>query len=142
MIRTDPILLGVERLDLLAGDRLEQGLTLLEARVDLVQPLVCTAPRFGLNGHGESLSGCPGSPVRCAPAARAYLEEGRVCTIDQVGQGVALVQLGETHRNGAAVAALGERVLNLPEARLRVAQIDSADGADEFVTPEPDDRLV
>ena len=71
-----------------------------------------------------------------------YFEEGRVCTVDQVGQGVALVQLGETHRNGAAVAALGERVLNLPEARLRVAQIDSADGSDEFVAPEPDDRLV
>ena len=45
------VLLRVEGLDRLAGDRREERVTLGLARVDLLQPLVRAAHRFGLYGH-------------------------------------------------------------------------------------------
>src|SRR5262249_20133395 len=49
------ILLGVERPDLMPGDRLEERLALLELRIDLGQPLVRAATRLRLYRHSLSL---------------------------------------------------------------------------------------
>jgi hypothetical protein len=46
------VLLRVQRLQRLAGDGAEKRIPLGLARLDLLQPLVGAADRFGLDGHG------------------------------------------------------------------------------------------
>src|SRR5215208_3415868 len=46
-----PVLIGVERPDLVPGDRLEERLAFLELRIDLRQPLVCAPACLRLYRH-------------------------------------------------------------------------------------------
>src|SRR5215210_8679657 len=59
-IRPLAVLLGVEGLHPVAGDRLEERLALLEARVDVGQPFVGTPARLGFYRHAWKSRRRPG----------------------------------------------------------------------------------
>ena len=61
------VLLRVQRPDLLAGDRLESGVALRLAAVDLLEPLVRASPGARFYGHGRKSSGGAGQDTGRAP---------------------------------------------------------------------------